>query len=213
MRTTAYKFPGVGKTLTKKRARFEIQSHNRLLRNLPGATGVKNGYTIAARGSFIGTASRDGHSYIAVLMRAEGSTWHATADLLEWAFANGDRARGVGTLIRPGELAAPIGPAFGDHGNSLGAAAGTASGEPPGTDNQAGLRGALPAAQASLTKSASSGTVRLVGLAAAALGLLTIAFIAGRRPLQGGRRPLPRLAARPKSGPRAQAPGGGRHRT
>ncbi len=120
MQTTAYKFPGVGKTLSKKRERYETQNHNRLLQNYRGAIGVKNGYTTNARGSFVGAATRGDHTYLAVVMRAEGSTSQAAAELLDWAFANGTKAEPVGTLVKPGELTAKIGPAVGDDGQSLG---------------------------------------------------------------------------------------------
>jgi D-alanyl-D-alanine carboxypeptidase (penicillin-binding protein 5/6) len=107
LRTTAYPFPAAGRSLGSKRKHFQIQNHNRLLRNVDGATGVKNGYTVTARGSFVGSAARGGHRYLAVVLRMEGSGWHATRDLLEWAFAEGRAARRVGVLVRPGEVPDP----------------------------------------------------------------------------------------------------------
>ncbi len=101
MTTRQFTFPAAGLGLGPGRKHFSIQTHNKLIYNTPGATGVKNGYTIAARGSFVGSATRNGHAYIAVIMRAEGSTWHTTSDLLEWAFAHGAAAKPVGTLITP----------------------------------------------------------------------------------------------------------------
>ncbi|NLT53534.1 MAG: D-alanyl-D-alanine carboxypeptidase [Actinomycetales bacterium] len=107
VRTTRYRFPGKGRTLGPTRSRFEIQNHNRLLRNYPGATGVKNGYTVQARGSFVGSATRGGRSYVAVVLRAKGSTWHMARDLLDWAFLAGRSARPVGVLVPPRSEIAP----------------------------------------------------------------------------------------------------------
>jgi D-alanyl-D-alanine carboxypeptidase (penicillin-binding protein 5/6) len=110
MTTKTYVFPAAGKTFGGKRKHFQIQSHDHLLWNLPGATGVKNGFTEAARGSFVGTATRGGHSYVAVVLRDEGDPEQQSADLLNWAFAHGSRAAAIGTLVRPGELSGPTGP-------------------------------------------------------------------------------------------------------
>jgi len=221
MKTTAYAFPGIGNTLNKKRKRFQTQNHDRLLANYPGAIGVKNGYTVAARGSFVGAATRGGHTYLAVVLRAEGVTWKAVADLLDWAFANGERARPVGTLVKPGELTAKIGPAIGDGGQSL-SAAGTASAGPNangGSSNGNALRGALPAAQANLSKPITSTWAGKLLLAAAALALVVLAFVVGRRPLLARRGrsraasgPMP-TSRRSRPGPRTQLPGSGRHHT
>jgi len=101
---TRYRFPAAGNGFGPDRKRFEIQNHNRLLRNFPGATGVKNGFTEAARGSFVGSAQRSGRRYVVTLVHAEGSTWHTAAALLDWAFAAGPRApagTGIGRLVDP----------------------------------------------------------------------------------------------------------------
>jgi D-alanyl-D-alanine carboxypeptidase (penicillin-binding protein 5/6) len=225
MKTTAYKFPGIGKSLGRKRERFETQNHNRLLRNYRGSVGVKNGYTVAARGSFVGAATRGGRTYLVVVMRAEGSTWHQAVDLLDWAFANGKQARPVGTLVRPGELTAKIGPAVGDDGLALGVAAtpAPAAGDDDSTDSS--LRGALPAAQANLAQPATSGWPGKILLAVAALALVALAFVVGRRPLLAGRfgrsgggrygggRPGRGGRRSSYSGPRTRLPGNGRHHT
>ncbi len=189
MKTTAYKFPGIGKSLSKKRERYETQNHNRLLRNYDGSIGVKNGYTVAARGSFVGAATRGGRTYLVVVMRSEGSTWRQAADLLDWAFAHGKRANPVGALVKPGELTAKTGPAVGDDGLSLVAATPAATPAADGTTDSTGnsLKGALPAAQASLTNPTSSNLPGKLLVAAAALALLVLAFVVGRRSLLAGR--------------------------
>jgi len=82
--------------------RIEIYNHNRLLRSYPGAIGVKNGYTDAARASFVGAATRDGHTLVVTLMRADPSVWKEAAALLDWGFAATARgAAPVGRLVDP----------------------------------------------------------------------------------------------------------------
>ena len=107
LRTTAYSFPAGGGSFDATRKRYQIQNHNRLLRNYDGATGVKNGFTDIARGSFVGSATRGGRSYIVTLMRTEGRNWHDAAALLDWAFAAGSSLRPVGRLADPLPPGAP----------------------------------------------------------------------------------------------------------
>lgn len=104
-----YPFPDKGTALRgSDRTTFQIQNHNRLLAGYPGTTGLKNGWTSQAGGSFVGTATRDGRSYVAVVLRADTSVWQATTALLDWAFAAGGRARAVGTLnVPPVDVASP----------------------------------------------------------------------------------------------------------
>ena len=51
-------FPGGTGPDGKARRAFVINNHNRLLYNYPGTIGIKNGYTVAAKQTFIGAASR-----------------------------------------------------------------------------------------------------------------------------------------------------------
>jgi D-alanyl-D-alanine carboxypeptidase (penicillin-binding protein 5/6) len=44
--------------------RIEIATKNRLLKDYDGALGIKNGYTNAARASFVGAAERDGQRLV-----------------------------------------------------------------------------------------------------------------------------------------------------
>ena len=96
--TRTYQFPGAGTTFGAERPRFEIANHNKLLGAYPGAIGVKNGYTDAARGSFVGAVDRNGRRYVVTLLRAEAPTWRQARDLLDWALANGPRVAPVDTL-------------------------------------------------------------------------------------------------------------------
>lgn len=62
-------------------------NHNRLLRMLPGANGVKTGYTLASGRCLVSSASRDGDTYIAVTLGCRND-WKAHSEMLEFAFAS-----------------------------------------------------------------------------------------------------------------------------
>jgi D-alanyl-D-alanine carboxypeptidase (penicillin-binding protein 5/6) len=82
--------------------RIEIASKNRLLRDYDGALGIKNGYTNAARASFVGAAQRDGHRLVVTLMRAEPKVAEEAARLLDWGFlAVAGSPSPVGELVEP----------------------------------------------------------------------------------------------------------------
>lgn len=98
VQTRTYDFPGAGTTWGPERPRFQIANHNRLLTTYQGALGLKNGYTDAARGSFVGAVERDGRRYVVTLMAAEGKTWQLARSLLDWALATGTSAQAVGSL-------------------------------------------------------------------------------------------------------------------
>jgi D-alanyl-D-alanine carboxypeptidase (penicillin-binding protein 5/6) len=107
VRTKTYAFPGKGKVFGKARKTYQIQNHDLLLYRYPGATGIKNGFTTAAGASFVGSATRAGHSYLVALLRSDYDSWRLGAALLTWAFANGGQAAPVGTLNVPAADAAP----------------------------------------------------------------------------------------------------------
>lgn len=69
---------------------FQIQNHTKMVGRVDGALGLKNGYTQAARGSFVGVAKRGGTTYAAIVLRAENKTREADTDLLNWAFNQKD---------------------------------------------------------------------------------------------------------------------------
>jgi D-alanyl-D-alanine carboxypeptidase (penicillin-binding protein 5/6) len=98
-------FPGK-EVRGKRRKGYEIQNHNRLLANYPGAIGVKNGYTVAARWSVVGAATRGGRTYLVAALRCGDGSWRPTAAMLDWAFAHGAQARPVGRLVNRGEIPA-----------------------------------------------------------------------------------------------------------
>jgi serine-type D-Ala-D-Ala carboxypeptidase (penicillin-binding protein 5/6) len=63
-----------------------IQNRNVLLWLYPGATGVKTGYTAAARYCVVATAERDGRRLIAVVLGAPGEPFSEAASLLNYGF-------------------------------------------------------------------------------------------------------------------------------
>ena len=62
-------------------------NHNRLLRTLDGAVGVKTGFTRASGRCLVSAAEREGLLLIAVTLNAP-SDWQDHTALLEWGFAN-----------------------------------------------------------------------------------------------------------------------------
>lgn len=100
-------FPGGVDRKTKKRTSFKIDNHNKLLYNYPGTIGIKNGYTIAARRTFISAVTRGDKTYILSEMYSLETGWRAQAAMYDWAFAYGSLARPVGELVEPGALTTP----------------------------------------------------------------------------------------------------------
>jgi serine-type D-Ala-D-Ala carboxypeptidase (penicillin-binding protein 5/6) len=98
VRTKTYRFPDKGTAFGRTRKSYQIQNHDLLLFNYPGATGIKNGYTEAAGASFVGSASRNGRSYVVALLKADVNSWKLAGSLLDWAFAAGGRAAPLGVL-------------------------------------------------------------------------------------------------------------------
>lgn len=82
---------------------FEIQTHDKLLQGYPGMVGGKNGYTVAAQASYVGAASRKGHTIIVAVMRDQPNFWSEVKALLDWGFAADGVASSVGVLVGPGQ--------------------------------------------------------------------------------------------------------------
>ena len=117
---------GDGKTVPG----FKINNHNRLLYNYKGAIGIKNGYTIAAKQTFIAAATRAGKTYIVTEMASADGSWRPTAALLDWAFAHGTGVSPIGELVEPGTVTRPgLSGTSGDGatGGTRGAASGAAA--------------------------------------------------------------------------------------
>jgi D-alanyl-D-alanine carboxypeptidase (penicillin-binding protein 5/6) len=82
-------------------AYYEIANHNKLLGKYKGMIGIKNGYTTKALGSFVGAATRNGHTLIVVVMHHPGGFWDEVASLLDWGFAADGKVTPVGELVKP----------------------------------------------------------------------------------------------------------------
>lgn len=82
-----------------RRERYRISSHNRLLWNYEGMIGVKNGYTQAAKQTYIGAARRGDQAYVITYLGGESVGWRDAAALLDWAFAHGQKVRPLGQLV------------------------------------------------------------------------------------------------------------------
>jgi D-alanyl-D-alanine carboxypeptidase (penicillin-binding protein 5/6) len=78
-----------------------IYTHDRLLAQYPGMLGGKNGYTTAAHASFVGAATRGGHTIVVAVMRDVPDFWPEVTALLNWGFAADGRASSVGALANP----------------------------------------------------------------------------------------------------------------
>jgi len=108
--TKHIKFPGGKAARGRQRPAYDIQNHDRLIYNYPGAIGIKNGYTIAAKQTFIGAATRHGHTYLITQMAGTNGSWRVTAKMLDWAFAYGTKVKPVGTLVEPGAVERRLAP-------------------------------------------------------------------------------------------------------
>ncbi|MEV0380084.1 D-alanyl-D-alanine carboxypeptidase [Nonomuraea sp. NPDC050643] len=93
--TKTTKFPA------PKGKHYEISNHNKLLWRYEGMLGVKNGWTTKAQASFVGAASRGGHTIVVSIMRHEGYFWEEVAGLLDWGFSVRGKAAPVGQLVDP----------------------------------------------------------------------------------------------------------------
>jgi D-alanyl-D-alanine carboxypeptidase (penicillin-binding protein 5/6) len=80
---------------------FQIQTHDELLTQYPGMVGGKNGYTVAAEASYVGAATRNGHTIIVAMMRDVPNFWPEAKLLLNWGFAADAVATPVGVLVDP----------------------------------------------------------------------------------------------------------------
>ncbi|MCU1592025.1 MAG: peptidase D-alanyl-D-alanine carboxypeptidase 1 [Frankiales bacterium] len=89
---------------------LRVSSHDKLLWNYDGAIGIKNGYTVKAGATFVGAATRGGHTLIVTVMHAQARVWPEVAHLMDWGFAA--EAAGAASL---GRLPDPPGqPVVGD---------------------------------------------------------------------------------------------------
>jgi D-alanyl-D-alanine carboxypeptidase (penicillin-binding protein 5/6) len=160
---------------------YQIQNQDSLLTDYPGTLGGKNGFTDAARHTFVAAAERDGRRLVVSLMQAERSpvpTTEQAIRLLDWGFAVPAGATGAGRLVDPGEVRAterPTGVPTAD-GTLSSADASAAAGR--GTDPR-------PVAAGSDVEQGSP--LLPIGLGAGALAIVTATLVGRRRAM----RPVP----------------------
>lgn len=80
---------------------FQIYTHNHLLTSYRGMIGVKNGYTVAAHATYVGAATRHGHTLIVTLLHTQPYFWNEARALLNWGFAAEGNVVPIGTLVDP----------------------------------------------------------------------------------------------------------------
>jgi D-alanyl-D-alanine carboxypeptidase (penicillin-binding protein 5/6) len=90
------------------RGSYVIANHNRLLYNYDGTVGIKNGYTNAAKRTFISAVSRGGKTYLLAEMHGLDPSWRRQAAMYDWAFRYGGQLRPVGQLVEPGTVTQPL---------------------------------------------------------------------------------------------------------
>ncbi len=178
--------------------RIATANKNKLLYRYPGALGVKNGYTDAARASFVGAAERGGRRLVVTLMKADPRVFDEAVKLLDWGFS-ATAATAVGELVTPEPpTSAPT---------SAPTAGSTATG--PAGERTSGTTASAAAAPAPTPAvSGSTGlpaTLAGLGLAAAALVAVRVRPVpVSRRPSRTGR-PVPAARARPRPASRPAA--------
>ncbi|WP_323747187.1 D-alanyl-D-alanine carboxypeptidase family protein [Catenulispora pinisilvae] len=85
-------FPGPdGSTLS-------LTNHDPLVLGYPGMIGIKSGLTTTAGHTYVGAATRDGHTIIETLMLGGADISDQAADLMDWAFAADGKVAPVALL-------------------------------------------------------------------------------------------------------------------
>ncbi|MGQ0842775.1 MAG: D-alanyl-D-alanine carboxypeptidase family protein [Sporichthyaceae bacterium] len=148
-----------------------VHTENRLVRaNFPGAIGVKMGYTTKAQNTMIAAAERDGRTILATFMFTPGGRIATdSAALVEWGFANADRAQPVGTLVEP------LGPAVVNEFDGA-LVAGVSAQYRDSVQSEASLSGSSPLGRQTLVWTGSA-------LATLAAATLVVALSRRRRPV------------------------------
>ncbi|HVW33674.1 MAG TPA: hypothetical protein VHL53_14135 [Acidimicrobiia bacterium] len=77
-----------------------LYNHNKLLGRYAGATGLKTGYTALAGHTFVGTATRDGRTMIAVVLNSD-DTYGVAGRLMDKGFATPADAPGLAATLPP----------------------------------------------------------------------------------------------------------------
>lgn len=87
---------------------YQIQESNQLMPIYPGVIGVKNGFTQAARNTFIGAVRQGNRTLLVTVMGSPEPLTLNLPALLDWGFAYAGRARPVGQLVAAGTAVRPV---------------------------------------------------------------------------------------------------------
>jgi D-alanyl-D-alanine carboxypeptidase (penicillin-binding protein 5/6) len=101
--TRQLSLPGATSPDGKPKPGVQAANHNTLLLNYQGGIGIKNGYTDAAKFTYIEAATRSGKTYLLTEMASPAGSWRRTAALLDWAFAYGPSVAPIGAPVDPGD--------------------------------------------------------------------------------------------------------------
>lgn len=104
--TTKYTFLGSGKGNKPLR----IYNQNKLLTTYSGTIGVKTGYTTQGKNTYVGAATRNGHTIIITMMYLPYGRDALAVKLLNWGFKARGKVTPIGVLVEPLEGAANLTP-------------------------------------------------------------------------------------------------------
>ena len=104
--TTKYTFLGSG----KGNKPLPIYNQNKLLTSYSGAIGVKTGYTTQGKNTYVGAATRNGHTIIITMMYLPYGRDALAVKLLNWGFKARGKVTPIGVLVEPLEGAANLTP-------------------------------------------------------------------------------------------------------
>lgn len=95
-------FPGPnGTTLT-------LTSHDPMVTGYPGMIGIKGGLTTKAGHTYVGAATRDGHTVIETLMLGGTDVFDQAAHLMDWGLRADGKVTPVGTLAGTSSPTIPV---------------------------------------------------------------------------------------------------------
>ena len=157
---------------------YQIQNDVALLDTYPGTLGGKNGFTDAARHTFVAAAERDGRRLVVSLMQAERvpvPPADQAARLLDWGFAVPAGASGAGRLVEPRATDVP------EPSPTVAAADGTLSSADASSASSSAASSAARAVPAAGAADPAGGSALLpIGLGTGAVAIV-VATVLGRR--------------------------------
>lgn len=173
--TETYKFPGGKNPDTKEKFKgYEIQNHTKIVGQVDGGLGLKNGFTRQAKGAYIAVAERDGHRVVSTMLGIDNNSRQAAVDLLEWDFAQKD-PKSLQTIPVGQTMTPSADPKASESGSDAGGADDTAA---VGTEMETGDGADASESKASAeTFGVSNKTLLPVGMLAVAAALLLTALI------------------------------------